>query len=361
LLAAATRRCQKRTGSQVDDLTASPLAHGIARKHPVPRLSILIPALGDSVDFEDTLASVLQHRPDDSEVIVAHARPYDDPYRLSGEVCFVARPQARQKVELLNAGFEAARSSIVHVVQCGLTVSEDWTESAIECFDAEQIASVAPLIIDADQPRRIVAAGQAYSSWGRVSTCCAGRKFDRKLLSSKIIGPTLAAGFYRRSWWRSVRWDESLGDDFADAHFNLTIAELGGQTTLASDCILRSADPAGFAADEPYRFATARQAERLFWSHLRRRPAMATISSRAALMLVEALLALPSPRAATGLLGRLAGLLSRAKARAFREHLDQLAARLASEETEAGASATLSLAEARQRRMKPAPSKKQAA
>jgi len=337
------------------------LAHGNARKHPVPRLSILIPALGDGSDFEDTLASVLQHRPDDSEVIVAHARPYDDPYRLSGEVCFVARPQARQKVELLNAGFEAARSSIVHVVQCGLTASEGWTESAVECLADEQIASVAPVIIDADSPHQIVAAGQGYSSWGRVSTCCAGRKFDRKLLSSDIIGPTLAAGFYRRSWWRLIRWDESLGDDFADAHFNLTIAELGGQTALASDCILRTADHTCLAADEPYSFVTARQAERLFWSHLRQSPTIATMSSRAMLMLGEALLALPSPRAATGLLGRLTGLMSRNKPQAFRGHIDALAARLAGEDAEASASATLSLAEARQKRMKSLPSKKQAA
>jgi hypothetical protein len=344
---------------EVDDLTAPPLAHGIARKHPVPRLSILIPALGDG-DFEDTLASVLQHRPDDSEVIVAHARPYDDPYRLSGEVCFVARPKARQKVDLLNAGFEAARSSIVHVVQCGLTVGEGWTESAVEHFADEQIASVAPVIIDADSPRRIVAAGQAYSSWGRVSACCAGRKLDRKLPSSDIIGPTLAAGFYRRSWWRLIRWDESLGDDFADAHFNLTIAELGGQTALASDCILRSADHTGLTADEPYGFATARQAERLFWSHLRHDPTLATLSSRAVLMLGEALLALPGPRAATGLLGRLMGLLSKTRAQAFREHVDELAARLAGE-AEAGALATLSLAEERQKRIRFVPNKKQAA
>lgn len=324
----------------------------------MPRLSILIPALGDG-DFEDTLASVLQHRPDDSEVIVAHARPYDDPYRLSGEVCFVARPKARQKVELLNAGFEAARSSIVHVVQCGLTVGEGWTEPAIECFEDEQIASVAPVIIDADSPRRVVAAGQAHSSWGRVSASAAGRKLNRKLLSSDIIGPTLAAGFYRRSWWRRIRWDESLGDDFADAHFNLTIAELGGQTALASECILRSADHTGLAADQPYGFITARQAERLFWSHLRHGPPLAIVS-RAVLMLVEALLAFPSPRAITGLLGRLAGLLSRTKAQAFRTHVEELATRLA-EEAEAGASATLSLVEARQKRIKHAPSKKQAA
>jgi hypothetical protein len=325
----------------------------------VPRLSILIPALDG--DFEDTLASVLQHRPDDSEVIVAHARPYDDPYQLSGEVCFVARRHASQQVELLNAGFEAARSSIVHVVQCGLTVADGWTDAAIEHFEQERTASVVPVIVAAESPERIVSAGLGYTRGGRVFACSAGRPLDRKRVSSDAIGPTIAAGFYRRSWWRLVRWDESLGDDFADAHFNLTIAALGGQTVLEPECQLRDVDCGTLAADEPYGFRTARQAERLFWSHTQSLRTVGTVSLRVLRMLGEAVLALPSPRAVTGMLGRLTGLAGGAQSSAFRAHLEELTERLAASEAQAAAASTLSLDEARRRRSKPANIKKQAA
>jgi hypothetical protein len=319
----------------------------------------VIPALDG--DFEDTLASVLQHRPDDCEVIVAHAKPYDDPYQLSGEVCFVARPHARQGVELLNAGFEAARSSVVHIVQCGLAVAEGWTDAALEHFEQEQIATLAPVIVAAESPQRIMSAGQGYSRWGRVFACSAGQRLDRKHLSNGIIGPTITAGFYRRSWWRLVRWDESLGDDFADAHFNLTIAALGGQTILEPESRLHDVDCRFLAADEPYGFATARAAERLFWSHSQSPRTIGSVSLRLLRMIGEAIVALPSPRSATGMLGRLIGLASSSKVDVFRTHLQDLAERVAANEAQAAAEATLSLDEARRRRNKPAPIKKQAA
>lgn len=326
----------------------------------MPRLTILIPALGDGGDFEETLASVLQNRPDDSEVIVTHARPYDDPYRLSGEVCFVPTLHAKQKVELLNAGFEAARSGIVHVVQCGLTVDDGWAEPALECLADDRIATVAPVIVDEDSPEQVIAAGQAFTRWGRVVDCSAGRKLGR-LQPASIIGPTLAAGFYRRSWWRLVRWDETLGDEFADAHFNLTLAHLGAQTALASNCLLRSGEQPGLAPDKPYGFTAARRAERLFWSHTKRKATLGSKMMRGALMLGEAVLALPSPRAITGLLGRAVGLLDQSSPRSYRAHLEDLAARLAAREAEADNAPTLSLQQARQHRNKPVTSQKRAA
>jgi hypothetical protein len=80
---------------------------------------------------------------------------------------------------------------------------------------------------------------------------------------------------------------------------------------------------------------------------------------RTALMLVEATLAIPSPKAVTGLLGRIVGLLDQSKPRAFRAQLEELSARVAAQDNETAA--TLSLDEARQRRSKPTLSKKRAA
>jgi hypothetical protein len=298
----------------------------------VPRLSILIPALGEGCEFEDTLASVLQHRPDDCEVIVAHSQPYDDPYHLAGEVCFVPDPSASRLVELLNVGFEAACSSIVHVLRCGLTVEQGWTEPALECFDDESIATVAPVILAATAPYRIQSAGLGYSRRGQVFAEHAGRTSLKKLRSSHFIGPTLAAGFYRRSGWRLVRWDEAYGDEFADAHYNLTLAELGASTMLASECVVHSHRPMGLSVDEPYGFRTACRAETLFWSHSSQQRTGAAIAGRVALMLGEALLALPSPQCITGLVGRAAGLLSQAHSVRHKLRIAELHNRLADEE-----------------------------
>jgi hypothetical protein len=223
---------------------------------------------------------------------------------------------------------------------------------------------VAPVIVAAESPQRIVSAGQGYSRWGRVFSVSAGRavnRQDRQCLPGDIIGPTITAGFYRRSWWRLVRWDESLGDDFADAHFNLTVAALGGRTVLEPACRLRDVNCHVLAADEPYGYATARRAEQLFWSHSQSERTIGTISLRMLRMLGEALLALPSPRSATGMLGRLIGLTSSAEANAFRIHLKDLAERIAANEAHSDAAATLSLDDARRRRGNSATIKKRAA
>ena len=55
------------------------------------RLSIIVPLMGNLQRFEETLVSVLENRPERSEVVVVTNRPYDDPYALRGEVAFVER------------------------------------------------------------------------------------------------------------------------------------------------------------------------------------------------------------------------------------------------------------------------------
>ena len=55
----------------------------------MPRLSIVIPVLGDSQQLDDTLVSVLENRPANCEILVVHNEPYHDPYHLSDEVQFV--------------------------------------------------------------------------------------------------------------------------------------------------------------------------------------------------------------------------------------------------------------------------------
>src|SRR5438034_11152759 len=89
------------------------------RTRPVPRLPIIIPCLGGAAELDGTLVSVLQNRPADCEVLVAHTEPYDDPYSLRSEVSFFHTPAA-SLVELLNAALEATTGEVIHIVGCGL-------------------------------------------------------------------------------------------------------------------------------------------------------------------------------------------------------------------------------------------------
>ena len=55
----------------------------------MPRLAIVITAVGSVESVERTLVSVLENRPTDCEVFVALNQPYSDPYDLKDEVRFV--------------------------------------------------------------------------------------------------------------------------------------------------------------------------------------------------------------------------------------------------------------------------------
>src|SRR5947207_15332600 len=101
------------------------------KDRPVPRLSIIIPCLGGAAEFDGTLVSVLQNRPADCEVLVAHSEPYSDPYALRGEVYFVESP-AGSIVELLNAALDATSGEVVHIVGCGIEATEAWAEGALK-------------------------------------------------------------------------------------------------------------------------------------------------------------------------------------------------------------------------------------
>ena len=61
----------------------------------MPRLSIVIPVLGDPQQLDDTLLSVLENRPARCEIVVVHNRPYHDPYHLCEEVRFIQAEAGR--------------------------------------------------------------------------------------------------------------------------------------------------------------------------------------------------------------------------------------------------------------------------
>ena len=97
------------------------------------RLSIVIPATEVS-GLEETLVSVLENRPADCDIIVAHTMRYDDPWNIREEVSFVEPPRGSGLIGCIHAGAAAATGDVIHVLAAGWKATEGWTEPALEHF-----------------------------------------------------------------------------------------------------------------------------------------------------------------------------------------------------------------------------------
>jgi hypothetical protein len=279
----------------------------------VCRLSIIIPLCADDEQFEDTLVSVLQHRPRDCEVVVVHAVEYADPYELRDEVRFVRAAQNASPVRMVNAGCDAARGEILHVVQPGVLAGDGWTENALKSFDDLQICSVAPLVVDAADPDLIVAAGLRYTRGGRRMLYGAGRRVSesRRLFQRPILGPALLAGFYRRWVWDAMGgFCEQLDAAWTDADFSLSLKSLGYRSVLDPECVLRSS---AATVRDAGSFRSGYDAEQVFWRHAAAQGWLGSLMMHPGAVMGDVLRDGKRPGAYLHLLGRCAALFTAPK------------------------------------------------
>ncbi len=288
------------------------------------RLSIIIPVVGNADRLETTLVSVLENRPHDCEVLVVHNAPYEDPYDLAGEVCFLPVERGTGLVESINAALHASRGCFVHVLASGMEVSEGWTERAIEHFQDPRVASVAPLVVDSLDSRDTLATGLKYSCWrGRVVRARPHEATDAThspAPRAEILGPIAQAAFYRRSALELVGgFPCAVGDALADVDLALALRFAGCKTTFEPQSIIRASAELLAAPRSGFRHGLA--AERLFW---RAAPVVGWCKSLAAHplgVLAQSLQALPRPAALTALIGRLFAVCQFRSHRAHRQWL----------------------------------------
>lgn len=275
------------------------------------RLSIIIPLSADDELFEDTLVSVLQHRPGDCEVLVVHSQDYADPYDLQGEVRFVRTAAQASPVRLVNAGCGAAAGEILHVLQPGILASDRWTENVLGAFADLQVGMIAPLVVQAADPERVVAAGVRYTRGGRRLLHGAGRRIAerRRLCQRPILGPPLFAGFYRRWVWEAMGgFCERLDAAWADVDFALSVRAFGYRSLLETTCVVRSLLADAGDADS---FRSGHHAERVFWRHAAAQGVLASLMMHPGTVLGGMLRGWKRPGTYLQLLGRciaLAGL-----------------------------------------------------
>ena len=274
----------------------------------MPRLSIIIPLLGDQAQLDDTLVSVLENRPANCEILVVHAEPYDDPYGLAGEVRFLAAAPGATLAECLNLGLRASRAAVVHVLSCGVEVSPGWAEAAIRHFRDAEVAAVAAVVLSRRQPQRVASAGLGYRPEG------IAWRLDQGAPPSglgecwtNLCGPDVLAAFYCKSTLEAVggfslhATDMLMGIDAA-----LALRRAGFRCVLEPACVAR-VDTAAV-----YQRPTLRRgcdAERLFWRWASAHGWVRSVAGHAALLAGECAIGLWRPSLLAQLAGRLWGLV----------------------------------------------------
>jgi len=180
--------------------------------------------MGNPKRFEDTLVSVLENQPERSEVVVVLNEPYDDPYDLRTEIKFAETPPAmgtQWPADLLDCfacGLAASNAPIVHTIASGFQATPGWTDAALARFAEADVAAVAPVVVDRDNPQRILSAGLHYTAAGSIGRVAAGKRLDRFAANDRgLCGPELAVAFYRRDVLEEVATLQHYGSDLAAA------------------------------------------------------------------------------------------------------------------------------------------------
>ena len=268
------------------------------------RLSIVVPAT-NVVALEETLISVLEHRPDACDVIVALGVPYDDPWNIRDEVTFVDVPQAVSLVECINAGAAASTGDVVHVLAAGWKATAGWTDRALDHFARGDVGAVVPLAVsegDCDQP---VVAGIYRAAGGRSVPVVPHRNDDGSItMRVAPSAPIIEAGFWRAEVLTTIGFSTACGDSLAAADMAaaLTAAKLDVIVETSSRVV------SGPAQQCCGGFTAGLHAERLFWRSLSCERLVPALIAHAGEVLRHA--AATVPWGTFGMLaGRLAGLV----------------------------------------------------
>lgn len=271
----------------------------------MPSLTVVAPHLGDVVALESTLTSVLSHKPADCEVVVVLARPYDDPYQLAqdGELRMIEAPRRAKLVDCWNLGVQQANAPLVHLLRPGIEVGPGWADAAMATLDDPAVASVACVVLDAEEPERVLQAGVDYRCGGQRLEAHAGGELAEVCQSDpEVLGASCTAGFFRRSLWEDLGGlCPTLGDEYCDVDFALRLYQAGYRSEVSADARVfkRWTRPAKRG------FRSGRAAERLFWRNVPVYGWSRSLTRHAWLLAKDAAAGLMYPSVAAEMLGRI--------------------------------------------------------
>lgn len=186
----------------------------------MPRLSVIIPHLADPGLLENSLLSVLENRPPDTEIILVHNGSYADPYQLSDELVLVDAGPTSNLMDLINAGVLAACAPIVNTVIEGVVVTAGWSDNAVDLMQGH--AEVGAMAIPVRR-RASLSYGLDAQKLKSVRNWKTAQFLSRR--SAQICAaPEIACGFFRKSLLMAL-------DGFAPVS-NTLVAEVDFATCL---------------------------------------------------------------------------------------------------------------------------------
>ena len=273
----------------------------------VPRLSIILPVQGNPTQMEDALVSVLENRPADCEILVVLNEPYDDPYHLQDEVCFIEAPRQSRLVDIINLGIAVSRAPLVHLLACGVEVGAAWAEQALGHFADPTVAAVVPWVRDRREPQQVVSAGAAYDRCGRVRKLAAASEDDAPAQLDAVVDPDLPVAFYRKSALDRVgRFSRKTGERLSCVDAAIAMEHAGFRCVVEPHC-------ATYAAETPRRresaFSRGWAAERLFWRWAPHKGWLASLPLHLWMVVRQCAAGLPRLATFMELLGRILGAM----------------------------------------------------
>jgi GT2 family glycosyltransferase len=172
----------------------------------LPALSIVIPSHQRTDLLRACLASVLQHAPPDTQIIVvddgsAERRVSAVAAHFPAVTC-VRLPRRAGFCVAANVGIHAACGDIVELLNDDTEVTAGWAEAALTSFADAKVAAVAPLVLCREQTNgnpRIDSAGDRYYLGGVASKRGHGQPLRAEYLNAgSVFGASGSSGFFRR-------------------------------------------------------------------------------------------------------------------------------------------------------------------
>lgn len=260
----------------------------------MPRLAIVISAVGSVDSLESTLVSVLEHRPADCEVLVALNQAYSDPYGLEGEVSFVRSNLRAPAAACVNRALAQTKAPFVHLLASGCEASEGWTAAALARFGDRRVAAVSPLVHQLDRPEKIVAAGVGLWRCGKRHLVGAKKSEVSSDDKARILGPSCLAAFYRKAVVEAVGgFSTQLDLAHGDVDLARALAAAGYATVFEPQSRVQTADKPQPTCGA---FRRALYDERLFWRNLPASGLPLAVVRHLASAAGEMLLSVPRPR-----------------------------------------------------------------
>lgn len=188
--------------------------------YSVPRLSIIVPHISDESSLETTILSVLENRPQGSELLVVHAGDYNDPYELDrDEIRLIEAPSGSELVEQVSLAASEAFGAVLHTLLPGCCVEANWTAPAMAWFQDATIGAVSPSVVTVD--------GRSATYAGLDSRCLPRRSWSQRVRRGEEAVASMCGGFYRRQTVQALGgWMQMSQREGAEAEMALAMQAL---------------------------------------------------------------------------------------------------------------------------------------